>query len=143
MNVAFILSVKGRDVVTTQPYRTIAEVSRLLGSKGIGAVVVTGTDGDVLGIVSERDIVRAIAREGAAALEEPVSRFMTAKVVTARPESSVQHLMEQMTSGRFRHMPVVEHGRLAGLVSIGDVVKWHVEEIETEHRAMRDYIASA
>ena len=141
MNVAFILSVKGRDVVTTQAHRTIAEVSRLLGSKGIGAVVVTGADGDVLGIVSERDIVRAIAREGAAALEEPVSRFMTAKVVTARPESSVQHLMEQMTSGRFRHMPVVEHGRLAGLVSIGDVVKWHVEEIETEHRAMRDYIA--
>ncbi len=141
MDVACILSVKGREVVVTQPHRTVAEAAGLLASKGIGAVVVCGADGEVIGILSERDIVRALAQGGAAALDEPVSRHMTGKVVTAMPASTVRHLMETMTAHRFRHMPVVENGRLTGLVSIGDVVKWHVEEIETEHKALREYIA--
>lgn len=141
MNVASILSVKGRVVFTIEPDRTVSEAAALLSTKAIGAVVVCGADGDVHGILSERDIVRAIAEDGISALKSPVSQYMTTKVVTAIPDSSVQHLMEMMTSHRFRHMPVVENGRLAGLVSIGDVVKWHVEEIETEHRAMREYIA--
>jgi CBS domain-containing protein len=143
MNVACILAVKGRDVITTQPHRTLAEAAELLASKSIGAIVVCGSDGYVLGILSERDIVNAIARRGASSLQEPVSSQMTEKVITAAPDTSVQDLMETMTKGRFRHIPVIEGGRLAGLISIGDVVKWHVEEIETEHRAMREYIASA
>ena len=143
MNVAFILSVKGRDVITTQPHRTLAEAARILADKGIGAIVVCGADGETVGILSERDIVRAVAGGGAAALQDPISRHMTAKVLHATPESSVQHLMEMMTTHRFRHIPVVENNRLVGLVSIGDVVKWHVEEIETEHRALREYIAHA
>ncbi len=143
MNMAFILSVKGSDVVSTQPHRTLAEAAALLASRGIGAVIVSGGDGEILGILSERDIVRAIGRDGAAALGEPVSRHMTARVVTARPESTVEQVMDQMTALRFRHMPVIDNGRLAGIVSIGDVVKWRVEDIETEHRAMREYIAHA
>ena len=141
MNVASILSFKGRDVITIQPHRTVGEAAKALADKGVGAVVVCGADGDVRGILSERDIVRAIAKEGAAALEAPVSRHMTSKVVTTHPEASVERLMEQMTQHRFRHMPVIENGRLAGVVSIGDVVKWHVEEIDHERVAMRDYIA--
>lgn len=141
MNVGALLSVKGHDVVTTLPHRTVAEAAELLALKGIGAVVVCGADGGVAGIISERDIVRAISRGGASALADPVSRHMTAKVVTTVPASSLEQLMEMMTKHRFRHVPVVEGGRLTGLVSIGDVVKWHVEEIETEHRAMREYIA--
>jgi CBS domain-containing protein len=143
MNVAHILSVKGRDVITTQPHRTLSEASFLLAERGIGAVVVAGADGEVLGILSERDIVRAIAHAGAAALGDAVTRHMTTRVVTATIETSIDHLMEEMTQGRFRHVPVIENGRLAGLVSIGDVVKWHVEAIETEHRALREYIATA
>ena len=141
MNVAFILSTKGGDVVTTQPHRTMAEAAAILAEKGIGAVVVCGADGSTLGILSERDVVRAIARGGAEALQSPVSSYMTAKVITARPETSVDDLMHMMTSGRFRHMPVINGGRLVGIVSIGDIVKCRVEEIESEHKAMREYIA--
>jgi CBS domain-containing protein len=143
MNVAHILSVKGRDVITTQPHRTLSEASFLLADRGVGAVVVTGADGQVLGILSERDIVRAVAQAGATALGDAVTRHMTTRVVTASIEMSIDRLMEEMTQGRFRHVPVIENGRLAGLVSIGDVVKWHVEAIETEHRALREYIATA
>lgn len=141
MNVDVILTFKGRDVFTIEPDRTVAEAAGILANRGIGAVVVCSADGDVRGILSERDIVRAIAEDGVAALQSPVSRHMTGKVVTARPETSVQNLMEQMTQHRFRHMPILAEGRLAGLVSIGDVVRWHVEEIESEHKAMREYIA--
>jgi CBS domain-containing protein len=143
MNVAHILGNKGGDVFSVQPHRTLGEATRTLAEKRIGAVVVTGADGGLLGILSERDIIRALGSDGAAALETPVSRAMTAKVVTCRSDTSVDDLMEIMTSGRFRHVPVVDNGRIAGIVSIGDVVKHRVAEIEAESRAMRDYIAMA
>ena len=143
MTVARILAVKGRDVFTTQPHRTLLEVSSLLADKGIGAVVIASPEGAVLGIVSERDIVRAVSRSGAKALDDAVSRHMTAQVVTATTSTRINAVMELMTQGRFRHVPVVEGGRLAGLVSIGDVVKHRIAEIENEHKALRDYIATA
>jgi CBS domain-containing protein len=143
MSVAQILSGKGRDVVTTQPHRTLLEAAQLLAEKGIGAVVVADVGRQVLGILSERDIVKAVGREGVAALEQAVSKHMTAKVFTVSEDTPVETVMETMTRGRFRHVPVIKDGRLAGLVSIGDVVKHHVNEIESEHRALRDYIATA
>ena len=143
MTVARILAVKGRDVFTTQPHRTLQETARLLADKGIGALVVTGADGAVLGIISERDLVRALAQSGAAALDDPVSRHMTSDVFTATSGACIDDIMERMTHNRFRHVPVVENERLAGLVSIGDVVKHRIVEIEAEHRALRDYIATA
>ena len=143
MTVARIFREKGRDVVTTQPHRTVKEVAALLAAKGVGAVVVSDAAISVLGIVSERDIVRAIGNGGASALEEPASRHMTLKVTTVTENASIDHVMEIMTEGRFRHLPVVEHGRLVGIVSIGDVVKRHVNAIDTERKALREYIASA
>ena len=143
MTVARILAVKGRDVFTTQPHRTLQETARLLADKGIGVLVVTGADSAVLGIISERDIVRALAEGGAAALEDSVSRHMTSEVFTATSGACINDNMERMTHSRFRHVPVVEDERLVGLISIGDVVKHRIAEIETEHRAMRDYIATA
>ena len=143
MTVERILAVKGHDVVTTQPHRTLQEVSHLLAEKGIGAVIVVDAESTILGILSERDVVRAIAQRGAGALDEAVSRFMTAKVATTTRASSIQGVMEQMTKGRFRHLPVVHHGHLEGVVSIGDLVKYRIAEIESEHEALRDYIAHA
>jgi CBS domain-containing protein len=141
--VARILGVKGRDTVTTQPHRTVAEVAKLLDEKGIGAVLVTGADGDLLGIISERDVVRSVARSGPSALEDSVTRHMTSRVVTTRLDSTVTSVMEAMTTGRFRHMPVLENNRLVGIISIGDVVKHRIELIEKEHDALREYIATA
>ncbi|HLW92530.1 MAG TPA: CBS domain-containing protein [Roseiarcus sp.] len=143
MSVALILAAKGRDVVTTQPHRTLMEVAQLLGEKGIGAVVVADAQRRVLGILSERDIMRAIARDGAAALDHAVSKHMTAKVFTIGEDASIESVMETMTNGRFRHVPVTTDGRLVGLISIGDVVKHHINEIESEHRALREYITTA
>ena len=143
MTVARILKEKGRDVLTTQPHQTLKDVAALLAAKGVGAVVVSDAAKSVLGIVSERDLVRAIGNGGARALEEPVSRHMTAKVTTVTENASIDHVMETMTNGRFRHMPVVEHGRLVGIVSIGDVVKRHVDAIDSERKALREYIATA
>lgn len=143
MNVEQLLSGKGHDVISVQPHRTLAEAIRTLGEKRIGAVVVMGADGALVGILSERDIIRALGELGAGALESAVSRSMTSKVVTCRPQTSVDELMEIMTTGRFRHVPVVENGRVTGIVSIGDVVKHRVAAIEAESQAMRDYIAMA
>lgn len=143
MNLSGILSGKGRDVVTTAPHRTLGETVQTLTEKGIGAVVVTGADGEVLGIFSERDLVHALARFGTESLGDPVSRHMTARVVTASEDMGVLEAMERMTQGRFRHIPVVERGRLTGLVSIGDVVKHRIAEIEQERQAMLDYIGTA
>jgi len=143
MTVALILAGKGRDVTTTQPHRTLLEVTNVLAEKGIGAVIVTGGDGEVLGILSERDIVRAVGRHGIEVLKESVSKHMTSKVFTTTMEEPIDHVMEQMTSGRFRHLPVIQAGRLVGVVSIGDVVKHRLAMIESESRAMRDYIATA
>ena len=143
MNVEHILSAKGRQVMTMAPQATLMEAVRTLSEKRIGAVVVGDPANPVLGILSERDIVRAVATNGARALDEPVSRYMTAKVVTCTTRSAINDLMETMTTGKFRHVPIIEEGRLIGIVSIGDVVKYRVAEIETESRALRDYIATA
>ena len=115
----------------------------MLSDKGIGALVVTGANGEILGIISERDIVRAIAREGAASLDHAVSRYMTAKVVTTHEKATLESLMDTMTAGRLRHVPVVENDRLIGLISIGDVVKHYVAGIQTEQWALKEYISNA
>jgi CBS domain-containing protein len=143
MTVDHILAEKGRNVVTIDSQRTIAEAAALLSEKRIGAIIVSEGGRPVAGILSERDIVRAVAAKGAAALEEPISGFMTAKVVTCTGRSGLNELMEIMTSGKFRHVPVVEDGRLNGIVSIGDIVKHRLAEIETESQALREYIATA
>ena len=143
MNVEQLLSGKGHDVISMQPHRTLSEAIRTLSEKRIGAVIVMGADGALVGILSERDIIRALGELGGAALESAVSRSMTSKVVTCRPQTSVDELMEIMTTGRFRHVPLVENGRVTGIVSIGDVVKHRVAAIEAESQAMRDYIAMA
>ncbi len=123
MTVKEILSHKGVDVVTTDPHASIADAVELLATRRIGAVVVTGADRRIVGILSERDIVRALADKGSGALDTPVAEVMTRKVDTCSLNQTVSELMEQMTAGKFRHVPVVEQGRLAGIISIGDVVK--------------------
>jgi CBS domain-containing protein len=143
MNVEHILSAKGRQVVTIAAQATIMEAARMLAERRIGAVLVSDAGNPVLGILSERDVVRALAAGGAGALEQPVSRHMTTKVVTCTTQSAINDLMETMTTGKFRHVPIVEDGRLLGIVSIGDVVKYRVAEIENEASALRDYIATA
>jgi CBS domain-containing protein len=143
MTVARILETKGRDVVTAEPHRTVLEIAEILTQKNIGAVVVVGADGEVLGVASERDLVRVLARSGAAGLEDAISRHMTTKVAVVADDATVDSIMGQMTAGRFRHVPVVREGRLDGLVSIGDVVKYRLEEIERERLALREYIGAA
>ena len=143
MTVARILAEKGREVFTTQPHRTLKEAIEMLAAKGVGAAVVTDASMAVLGILSERDVVRAIGRHGAAALDEQVSRHMTPKVTTVTRDTTIDQMMETMTEGRFRHLPVVEDGRLIGIVSIGDVVKRHVSAIDNERQALREYITTA
>jgi len=143
MNVDQILSLKGRNVVSIEAGRSLSEAARLLSERRIGALVVVDGGQPVSGILSERDIVRAIAAQGGRALDEPVSRFMTGRVVTCTGRTSVNDLMELMTQQKFRHVPVVEAGQLVGIVSIGDVVKQRVEEIEAESQAIKEYIATA
>ncbi len=143
MNVDRILSLKGRNVVSIEADRSLGEAARLLSERRIGAVVVVDGRQPVSGILSERDIVKAVAAQGAQALDEPVSRFMTGQVVTCTSRSSVNDLMELMTQHKFRHVPVVEGGQLIGIISIGDVVKQRVEEIEAESQAIKEYIATA
>ena len=143
MTVARILMEKGRYVLTVQPHRTLKEAAAALTADGVGAAVVSDDAIGVLGIISERDIVRAIGRGYASALEEPVLRHMTAKVTTVTERASLDQVMEIMTDKRFRHLPVVEDGRLVGIVSIGDVVKRHVDAIDRERQALREYIGAA
>ena len=138
-----ILSLKGRDVATIEPGRSLSEAARILAERRIGALLIVDGQRPVVGIITERDIVRAIALHGAKALEEPVSRFMTEKVLTCTGETSINHVMELMTQQKFRHVPVVEGGRLSGIVSIGDVVKLRLEEVEAETQAIKEYIATA
>ena len=140
MNVAAILKLKGRTVVTTTADRSMLDVAKLLAQHGIGCIVIEGDDGKVAGIVSERDLMRAIGQSGAKILKEPVSVYMTKRVVTAREADTIDRLMSEMTVHRFRHMPVIERGRLIGLVSIGDLVKLHLADAEFEAAAMRQYI---
>ena len=139
MNVAAILKLKGRGVVTTTKDKSLLDIAKLLQRHGIGCMVIEGDDGKVAGIVSERDLMRAIGQVGAKALEQPVSDFMTKTVVTAREADTIDRLMAEMTTHRFRHMPVVERGRLIGLVSIGDLVKMRISEVDMEAAATREY----
>lgn len=143
MTVAHILASKGHDVVTASPDSSLAEIAATLAGRGIGAIVVTGSAREVLGIISERDIVRAVASGGGACLTEPAHRHMTEQVTLAFAAMTVTQAMEHMTSGRFRHLPVVENGVLSGLVSIGDIVKYRLAQIESESEALRNYIGSA
>jgi CBS domain-containing protein len=143
MNVEAILNAKGRAVVTIGPDSSISEAVDLLRRKGIGAVVVSDDGVRVGGILSERDIVHALAEHGAKALELKVAALMTRHVYSCRPDDTVADLMAEMTTHRIRHLPVVENGRLSGIVSIGDVVKNRLDEVESEASSLRQFITSA
>jgi CBS domain-containing protein len=143
MTVKSILSMKGGDVVTIGPHATLAVAAKRLAERKIGALVVTGADRRVVGILSERDIVHKLATDGIAALDLPLSEVMTRKVMTCCLSDTISSVMERMTDGKFRHLPVVEQNRLIGIVSIGDVVKQRLQEMEREQSAMRDYIQTA
>jgi CBS domain-containing protein len=143
MTVSAILATKGSEVATAQPHRTLHEIAKILADRRIGAILVTGADGGIKGIVSERDIVRAVAQKGGDALEDAVSQHMTTNVITCSKSDMIADVMEQMTKGRFRHVPVVEGGRLAGIISIGDVVKHRIAETVAESQSLRDYIQMA
>ena len=142
MLVSDILKSKGNAVISAAPGDSVAEAARVLTERRIGALVVL--EGERLaGILSERDIVRALARQGPGCLQGPLSALMTAKVVTCTPGHSIAAVMEVMTNSRIRHLPVMEGGRLAGMVSIGDVVKWRLEEAQEEVRQLAAYVAGA
>lgn len=143
MIVKSILAGKRGNVVTIESTADIAAAAKLLADRRIGAVVILGADHRIVGILSERDIVRALAEHGAIALSEPVGQFMTRDVKTCSEDDTIGDLMGRMTTGKFRHMPVVQQGKLVGIVSIGDVVKSRVEEIDQEAKALRDYIQTA
>ncbi|HEX4860517.1 MAG TPA: CBS domain-containing protein [Rhizomicrobium sp.] len=143
MQVRHILREKGSEIVTITAEATLSEASRLLARKRIGAVIVRGGAGEFAGILSERDVVRAVAEESAGALARPVHAYMTREVATCGEDDSVDALMEIMTRGRFRHVPVTRDGSLVGIVSIGDVVKSRIEETVREAAALREYISAA
>lgn len=143
MTVRRILAAKGRDVATIALASTVSDAVRLLNERRVGALIVEDSGGGLAGIVSERDIVRSLAAHGASALDLPVSRVMTSDVITTVETATVQSVMSEMTEGRFRHLPVMDQGRLAGIVSIGDVVKHRLAEMEDEQQALREYIATA
>ncbi len=138
-----VLEHKGAKVVTVTPAATIAEIVSTLNRNRIGAAPVIAEDGSLAGIISERDIIRGIAEHGESALAFPASRLMTREVQTCAPDDPIVELMETMTLKRIRHLPVVRGGALAGIVSIGDVVKQRLEEAQAELEALRSYIASA
>jgi CBS domain-containing protein len=142
MTVRAILDAKGRQVVSIGADAKLSSAVKTLSERRIGALLVMA-GGKIEGILSERDIVRELGERGPAVLDEPVHAVMTAKVMTCRRSDTVAYLMEQMTEGKFRHIPVVEDGQVVGLISIGDVVKHRVMEYETEQEALRDYIKTA
>ena len=144
MQVRHILHGKGRDVVCISPAASLTDAAKLLTDKKIGAVVVRDRGGELTGILSERDLVHAIARSGAAALSDPVSMYMTRAPETCVENDTVESVMEVMTRGRFRHVPVLDDQfTLCGMVSIGDVVKTRIAETVSEAAALRDYISAA
>jgi CBS domain-containing protein len=142
MNVAAILQDKGDAVHTIAPGERLAEAAKTLDRKAIGALVVVDERRRVLGVLSERDVTREVARRGAAALDAAVSSAMTEDVVTASPADTLHELMSRMTDRRIRHLPVISGGQLVGIVSIGDVVKWRIRDAELEAQAMREYITA-
>jgi CBS domain-containing protein len=143
MTVAAILKHKGTDVASVGPTRSIAEVARLLSARRIGAVPVCDGEERLLGILSERDIMYALASHGAAVLQMTARHLMTVTVQVATPDMTVNEALRAMTEGRFRHMPVIVHGRLAGIVSIGDVVKAKLMQQEAEVDGLRAYVAGS
>jgi CBS domain-containing protein len=143
MNVDAILKVKGDAVVTIRPTASLAEAVTLLCEKRIGALVVSANGTEPQGILSERDIVHGLGREGAALLEHRIEDLMTKTVVTCGPQDRVADLMALMTERRIRHIPVLRNGKLAGLVSIGDIVKNRLDEIEHETTELKAYVAGA
>ena len=143
MTVKLILSSKSRDVATIEPTASLEAAITQLAQRRIGALVVLGPERRVVGILSERDIVRVLAEQGPSVLTAPIAQVMTRKVSTCSESDTVSGIMEQMTKGKFRHVPVVEQGRLAGIISIGDVVKSRVQEMEQESAALKDYIRTA
>jgi CBS domain-containing protein len=143
MNVKAILAAKGGDIYSIEPTADLSAAAQLLSTHRIGAVIIRGAGGRLAGILSERDIVRAVSERGLEALSVSVGQMMTRNVTTCSENDSIADLMERMTSGKFRHMPVLSDGQLIGIVSIGDVVKQRVEEIERDADALRDYIRTA
>jgi CBS domain-containing protein len=142
MTVRAILDSKGHQIVSIEPDIKLSDAVKILSERRIGAVLVIKNQ-RIEGILSERDIVRVLGARGAAVLDEPVSETMTRKVMSCREVDTVAAIMEQMTSGKFRHLPVIEGEQIVGLISIGDVVKWRVMEYEREQEALRDYIKTA
>jgi len=142
MNVDTILNVKGTDVVTVETNVTVSEAARTLKQKRIGAMVVLNAAKDVCGVISERDLVVAIADGGERALSQPVNDYMAHDVVSCSRTDTIDHLMALMTDRRIRHLPVIEQGKLVGIVSIGDIVKWRIAETESEAQALKAYIAT-
>ena len=138
MTVKAILSAKSRDVLTIEPTANLVAAAKLMAELNIGALVVTGPDRRVVGIVSERHIVRELAAHGAASLDLPLT-----EVMTCNSSDTISSVMERMTEGRFRHLPVVEQGRLTGILSIGDVVKHRLQAMDNEQSALHDYIQTA
>ena len=142
MFVSDILAQKGGLVFTVTPGTSVAQLSQQLSARRIGSMLVLDVEGSVAGIVSERDLVRALASHGAKAMELEARQVMIRDVVTCDPDDSIDQVMQTMTSGRFRHLPVVRHGELLGLVSIGDVVKARLEEAKHETEALKAYIVA-
>lgn len=142
MQVSVLLQNKGSDVVSVGPDASVAEVVAVLAEHRIGAVVVSADGSHIDGVLSERDVVRALSRDGGAALERPARDLMTSEVFTCQPDTTVEELMSLMTDRRIRHIPVLVEGSLAGLVSIGDVVKDRISSLEHETKVLHDYIAN-
>ncbi len=142
MNVATILKNKGRAVATVGEAVKLIDIVTMLSEKKIGAIVVMDDTDSVAGIISERDVIRIMASEGAKALEKPAKDVMIDQIVTCSEEETIDELMMRMTTRRFRHLPVISDGDLAGIISIGDVVKLHIAAVEMEASALRSYIAT-
>ncbi|HEX6859769.1 MAG TPA: CBS domain-containing protein [Caulobacteraceae bacterium] len=142
MLVSQILKDKGDMVFTAAPDETMAAVAGQLHARRVGAIVVVSDGGEVVGIISERDIVRALAKDGPASLDQTIDCCMTRDVIFATPGETVDSLLSRMTDRRIRHLPVVRDGRLAGIVSIGDLVKWKINEVEAEADGLKQYIAA-
>ncbi|WP_417671799.1 CBS domain-containing protein [Roseibium sp.] len=143
MTVAAILNGKGRDVFSEKATTALSKICQVLAEKGIGAILITDNDGHIEGIISERDIVKAIGRQGPKALDLPVGDIMTRSVVTCVEEDTINDVMNKMSQGRFRHVPIVKDGKVAGVISIGDVVKHRIAQVEQEAEQMRSYISMA
>ena len=143
MRISDVLRVKGGQVVTVTPDIDVRHLLSVLAEHRIGAVVVSQNGASVDGIASERDIVRALSERGAAVMSEPITAIYTAEVYTVSPETSLEDVMRMMTERRVRHVPVVVEGTLRGIVSIGDVVKNRIDELETERTALTNYITGS